>query len=237
MNLSFLNPVNWIKSGIANAADAEIDRALTSKNLEVYGRNGVNYLIQLSESKVDDDKLEQIANDLVYAGESLAELGRSIHPKGESGRKLSESEVAALNARVKVLFGDVIHECDLAALRDQAKALVRKVLAVFIVCLMFCGCANRGCKVTVSSASVTSIGDINWEEYKIPILSVYTGPRLTVWVNKDYLALSKVKGNGSVTNDTSALGIYTDHAGKSASVEMEFKPATNLVTTAKSVVE
>ena len=95
-----------------------------------------------------------------------------------------------------------------------------------------CGCANRGCKVTVSSATVTSLGDINWDEYKIPVFSIYTGPRLVVWVNKDYLALSKAKCYGSVTNDTSALGIYADHSGKSASVEMDFKPTTNLVTTA-----
>ena len=92
--------------------------------------------------------------------------------------------------------------------------------------------------VTVQpSASVTSLGDINWDEYKIPVFSIYTGPRLVVWINKDYLALSKAKCSGSVTNDTSALGIYTDHAGKSASVEMDFAPVTNLVTTAESVVE
>lgn len=130
MNLSFLNPINWIKSGVAAKADSEIDRLLTSKNLECCGRNGVNYLIQLSESKVDDDKLEQVANDLIYAGESLAELGRSINPKSENGRKLSEGEVAALNARVKVLFGDVLHEWDLAHIREQAKALVRKILGI-----------------------------------------------------------------------------------------------------------
>ena len=100
-----------------------------------------------------------------------------------------------------------------------------------------CGCANRGCKVTVSSATVTSLGDINWDEYKIPVFSIYTGPRLVVWINKDYLALSKAKCSGSVTNDTSALGIYSDHSGKSASVEMDFAPVTNLVTTAESVFE
>ena len=130
MNLSFLNPINWIKSGVAAKADSEIDRLLTSNNLETCGRNGVNYLIQLSESKVDDDKLEQIANDLIYAGESMADLGRAIHPKSEAGRKLSEGEVSALNARVKVLFGDVIHEWDLAGIRDQAKSMVRKVIGI-----------------------------------------------------------------------------------------------------------
>ena len=106
----------------------------------------------------------------------------------------------------------------------------------FAILATFCGCANRGCKVTVSSASVTSLGDINWDEYKIPVFSIYTGPRLVVWVNKDYLYLSKVKGSGAVTNDTSAIGIYTDHSGKNASIEMDFTPTTNLITTAESVV-
>ena len=118
-------------------------------------------------------------------------------------------------------------------------------LMFFVVALMFlvatlatlCGCANRGCKVTVSSASVTSLGDINWDEYKIPVFSIFTGPRLVVWINKDYLALSKVRGSGSVTNDTSAIGIYSDHSSKSASVEMDFAPVTNLITTAESVVD
>lgn len=118
-------------------------------------------------------------------------------------------------------------------------------IVVFLFGLMFffaiiatlCGCANRGCKVTVSSANVTSLGDINWDEPKIPVFSIFTGPRLVVWVNKDFLALSKVRGSGSVTNDTSALGIYTDRASKSASVEMDFAPVTNLVTTAESVVD
>ena len=114
-----------------------------------------------------------------------------------------------------------------------------KFAAAFLLLSACCltGCANRGCKVTVSSASVTSLGDINWDEYKIPVFSIYTGPRLVVWINKDYLVLSKAKCSGSVTNDTSALGIYADRSGKSASVEMDFAPTTNLVTTAESVVE
>lgn len=118
----------------------------------------------------------------------------------------------------------------------KSKVAARCAAAFLLLCACCCltGCANRGCKVTVSSASVTSLGDINWDEYKIPVFSIYTGPRLVVWVNKDYLALSRASCMGSVTNDTSALGIYTDHSGKTASVEMDFKPTTNLVTTAIS---
>lgn len=125
MNLSFLNPINWIKSGVASQVDRKVDEVLTAKNLESKGREVVNYLIQLSESKVADDKLETIANDLIYAGESLVDLGKSIHPKSEDGRKLSEGETSALNARVKVLFGDVIHDWDLCEAREWIKAKVR----------------------------------------------------------------------------------------------------------------
>ena len=90
----------------------------------------MNYLIQLSESKVADDKLETIANDLIYAGESLVDLGRSIHPKSEDGRKLSEGETASLNARVKVLFGDVIHDWDLCEAREWIKSKVRTAIGL-----------------------------------------------------------------------------------------------------------
>ena len=130
MNLRFLNPVNWIKSGVASQVDRTIDELLTAKNLERKGRDAVNYLIQLSESKVADDKLETIANDLIYAGESLVDLGRSIHPKSEDGRKLSEGETASLNACVKVLFGDVIHDWDLCEAREWIKSKVRTAIGL-----------------------------------------------------------------------------------------------------------
>ena len=130
MNLSFLNPLNWIKSGVASQVDRTIDELLTAKNLERKGRDAVNYLIQLSESKVADDKLETIANDLIYAGESLVDLGRSIHPKSEDGRQLSDGETAALNARVKVLFGDVIQDWDLCEAREWIKSKVRTAIGL-----------------------------------------------------------------------------------------------------------
>ena len=130
MNLSFLNPINWIKSGVASQVDRKVDEVLSAKNLESKGREVVNYLIQLSDSKVADDKLETIANDLIYAGESLVDLGKAIHPKGEDGRKLSEGETSALNARVKGLFGDVIHDWDLCEAREWIKAKVRVAIGL-----------------------------------------------------------------------------------------------------------
>ena len=130
MNLNWLNPVNWIKAGVAAKADAEIDKRLSAENLANDARQGINYLVALSESKVDDQKLRMISQDLIFAGESMKELGEAINPDGEEGRKLSESELSALNARVQVLFGDVFHEWDLAAIREKAKAIVRKALGV-----------------------------------------------------------------------------------------------------------
>lgn len=99
--------------------------------------------------------------------------------------------------------------------------------AIAAICaLALCtGCANRGIKVVASTASATNIGDVNWEEYKIPVFSIISGPRTTVWVNKDYLALRKVHAGGSTTNETSALGIYDDRGGRTNFVELEFMGA------------
>lgn len=130
MNLNWLNPVNWIKSGVASAADDKIDELLTAERLSEEARKGINYLVQLSKSKVDDDKTRTIANDLVYAGESLKDLGLAIHPDGPEGRELSKEEIAALNARVQVLFGDVVKDWDLLTLRERAKKSIRTYLGI-----------------------------------------------------------------------------------------------------------
>lgn len=90
---------------------------------------------------------------------------------------------------------------------------------------LFGGCANTpsGVRVVASSATATTVGDINWDEYKIPVFSVYTGPKTTIWVNRDYLALKRIAASGSVTNDTAAFGIYTSQEQKQTRVELEFK--------------
>lgn len=105
------------------------------------------------------------------------------------------------------------------------------MLVLLAVSLTFlCGCANTptGVRVVASSATATNLGDINWDEYKIPVFSVYTGPKTTIWINRDYLALKKVTAGGCVTNDTSALGVYQSREQKRTRVELEFAPvATN----------
>ena len=104
------------------------------------------------------------------------------------------------------------------------------LLAIFAIGTLYSGCSSMptGVRVVASSATATNLGDINWDEYKIPVFSVYTGPKTTIWINRDYLALSKVTAGGSVTNDTSALGVYSSREQKQTRVELEFSPvATN----------
>ena len=109
--------------------------------------------------------------------------------------------------------------------------LALAILAVTVLlCMAVSGCASTptGVRVVASSATATNLGDINWDEYKIPVFSVYTGPKTTIWINRDYLALSKVTAGGCVTNDTSALGVYSSREQKETRVELEFAPiATN----------
>ena len=105
------------------------------------------------------------------------------------------------------------------------------LLAILAIGALCNGCASTptGVRVVASSATATNLGDINWDEYKIPVFSVYTGPKTTIWINRDYLALSKVTAVGCVTNDTSALGVYSSREQKQTRVELEF---ANIATNA-----
>lgn len=102
-----------------------------------------------------------------------------------------------------------------------------KALQIVTVCALalLAGCANTpsGVRVVSSSATATALGDICWDEYKIPVFSVYTGPKTTIWVNKDYLALRRVRAEGCVTNETAALGVYSSRERKATEVELWFR--------------
>lgn len=115
-------------------------------------------------------------------------------------------------------------------------AFMLVLLVISLLLTLLTGCANTptGVRVVASSATATNLGDIAWDEYKIPVFSVYTGPKTTIWINRDYLALSKVTAGGCVTNDTSALGIYSSREQKRTRVELEFDhPCTNDVNIVK----
>ena len=104
------------------------------------------------------------------------------------------------------------------------------ILAILAIGALCSGCSSTptGVRVVAPSATATTLGDINWDEYKLPVFSVYTGPKTTIWINRDYLALKSVTAVGCVTNDTSALGVYSSREQKQTRVELEFSPcATN----------
>lgn len=105
-------------------------------------------------------------------------------------------------------------------------ALIGLLAFLALGSLLFGGCSSipTGVRVVASSATATSLGNINWDTYTIPVFSVYTGPKTTIWINRDYLALSRVSAGGCVTNDTSALGVYQTREQKQTRVELEFAP-------------
>jgi len=102
---------------------------------------------------------------------------------------------------------------------------MKKLAIVSAAALLLFGCASspKGLRVMVSSSSTINLGDINWDEYKIPVFSIYSGPRLTVWVNKNYLAPTRLQAFGNVTNDVSAFGFYASRENKTAGVDISFR--------------
>ena len=104
------------------------------------------------------------------------------------------------------------------------------LLAACAALIAGCSSTPTGVRIVASSATATNIGDIAWDEYKIPVFSVYTGPKTTIWINRNYLALSKVTAGGCVTNDTSALGVYSSKERKETRVELELSPCSTNAT-------
>ena len=106
-------------------------------------------------------------------------------------------------------------------------ALIGLLAFLALGSLLFGGCSSipTGVRVVASSATATSLGNINWDTYTIPVFSVYTGPKTTIWVNRDYIALKSVAAEGIVTNTTSALGVYQAQEQKRTRVDIEFAPA------------
>ena len=130
----------------------------------------------------------------------------------------------------------VLGKWSAASLREACTLAI--LSATILLCMAVSGCSSTptGVRVVASSATATNLGDINWDEYKIPVFSVYTGPKTTIWINRDYLALKSVTAGGCVTNDTSALGVYSSREQKETRVELEFASiATNAPCAACSV--
>ena len=113
------------------------------------------------------------------------------------------------------------------------------LMAFLALFSLLAGCSSipTGVRVVASSATATSLGNINWDTYTIPVFSVYTGPKTTIWVNRDYVALKSVAAEGIVTNTTSALGVYQAREQKRTRVELEFTPQTYQTNQTKQTEE
>ena len=115
---------------------------------------------------------------------------------------------------------------------------MEKKMFTTLLAVLFCaGCVSTstGVRVVSSSATATSLGDINWFLYETAASAIYTGPKTTIWINRDYLALKRVAAGGCVTNETAALGIYSTREQKETRVELEFDPPPTVAPTADSV--
>ena len=108
------------------------------------------------------------------------------------------------------LINEIDHDAPLTNVEKAALGLfaLRPLLAIIAIGALCNGCASTptGVRVVASSATATNIGDIAWDEYKIPVFSVYTGPKTTIWINRDYLALSKVTAFGMTRQSTRRTG-------------------------------
>ena len=128
--MNWLNPVNWIKAGIASAAESKVDELVTVEQGKRLAKDGLNYCIGLSESKVSDDQLRKTSEGLVLLGDTIKNAGLSISPDGDEGRRLSDAEIACITRNIEVAFGKVIDEEKMSGWRAKIKALVRNVLGI-----------------------------------------------------------------------------------------------------------
>lgn len=128
--MNWLNPVNWIKRIGATVADAKIDETVTLDNMKIAAKNGVNYCIALGDDKVSDEQVRKTANGLIMLGESLANVGKAIHPDGEEGRKFSDAELANVLGSIDVAFGQIVSDEQVAKWRNQIKARLHSALGV-----------------------------------------------------------------------------------------------------------
>ena len=72
MNLSFLNPLNWIKSGVTSQVDRTVDELLTAKNLEALG-------VRVTNVETRMDKMEASLNDgFKSLSISISNLGHDV---------------------------------------------------------------------------------------------------------------------------------------------------------------
>lgn len=99
--------------------------------------------------------------------------------------------------------------------------MCKKVLFYTLVVVFFYGC-KTGVSVSLKDSSGINVGSITFEESTWPIVSYRTGPDYRFWVREKSPGIITVDGFASLTNSTSALGIYQSDEGKAITIKMSY---------------
>lgn len=126
----WLNPLNWFKQSVADAADKKVDELLTMSKGKQLVVDGINEVIVLTDEKWSDEECRKYARGFKLAGKALTDLGESIDPDGDEGRKLSVDEFEVLIGDALGAFGTVADEAWLAKRREEIKAFIHQKLGV-----------------------------------------------------------------------------------------------------------
>lgn len=107
------------------------------------------------------------------------------------------------------------------------KSMTNYIHSMFAILLtMFAVGCHSGNVVRFEQRSNAGISSMEIGEYTIPIISISTGPSLSVFQSKDTPCYVKIIGCATTTNTTSALGIYKSTEEKHISFDGVFKTSS-----------
>ena len=101
---------------------------------------------------------------------------------------------------------------------------IRNMFTILLTMLVV-GC-HSGNVVRFEQRSNAGISSMEIGEYTIPIISISTGPSLSVFQSKDTPCYVNIVGCATTTNTTSALGIYKSTEEKHILFDGVFKTSS-----------
>lgn len=107
------------------------------------------------------------------------------------------------------------------------KSMTNYIHSMFTILLtMFAVGCHSGNVVRFEQRSNAGISSMEIGEYTIPIISISTGPSLSVFQSKDTPCYVNIVGYATTTNTTSALGIYKSTEEKRIFFDGVFKTSS-----------
>lgn len=74
--------------------------------------------------------------------------------------------------------------------------------------LLFAGCTNSGVALRFEQRTAAGVTSLTVAEYVIPVVSLGTGPSLSLWQTRNADGRVEFEGQATLTNRTSACGLY-----------------------------